>query len=48
MVVVSLGIGLGAELIFRVAQEAATRALDQEGYARIVLGYVAKGAAPAE
>ncbi|MBE0545390.1 MAG: hypothetical protein IH623_28960 [Verrucomicrobia bacterium] len=45
MVVVSLGIGLGAELIFLVAQEAATRALDQEGYARIVLGYVGKGAA---
>ena len=44
MTVVSLGIGLGAEGIFRVAQEAASRALDQQGYARIVFEHAGKGA----
>ncbi len=45
MTVVSLGIGLGAEGVFRVAQEAAVRALDQEGYARVVFSHIGKGGA---
>jgi multicomponent Na+:H+ antiporter subunit D len=44
MTVVSLCIGLGAEGIFRIAEEAARRVLDQEGYAQAVFGFTGKGA----
>jgi multicomponent Na+:H+ antiporter subunit D len=40
---VSLVIGLGAELFMQVAIEAAERALEREGYARIVFSYLGKG-----
>lgn len=42
MVLVSLGIGLGAEGVFRVAQQAAAQARDQAGYIRAVHAVVAK------
>jgi multicomponent Na+:H+ antiporter subunit D len=44
MVVVSLGIGLGAEGVFRVASRAAAQTLDQDAYARAVFSVMAKGA----
>jgi multicomponent Na+:H+ antiporter subunit D len=44
MVLVSLGIGLGAEGVFRVAREAASQALDQDAYARAVFAVGGKGA----
>jgi multicomponent Na+:H+ antiporter subunit D len=44
MVLVSLGIGLGAEGVFRVAQQAATQARDQAGYIRAVQAVVTKDA----
>lgn len=45
MAAVSLGIGFGAEGVFRVAQEAARQALDQPGYVRVVTEWPGKGAA---
>ncbi len=41
---VSLAVGLGAEAFVQLATQAAERALDQQGYAQIVLGYVGKTA----
>jgi multicomponent Na+:H+ antiporter subunit D len=38
MVVLSLGIGLGAEYFLGAAQEAARQVLDREGYIALVLG----------
>lgn len=46
MVVVSLGIGLGADPVFRVARAAAVQVLDQEGYARAVFAVRGKEAVP--
>ncbi len=46
MTAVSLAIGLGAEGVFRVAQQAAAEVLNQAAYARAVLGVIAKGASP--
>jgi len=43
MTVLSIGIGLGAELVMRLAQQAAETALDQAGYVRLVLGAGGKG-----
>jgi hypothetical protein len=43
MVAVSFTIGLGAEGVFRIAQEAATQTLDQQGYMRLVLSQMGKG-----
>lgn len=39
---VSLTIGFGAEFFVRVARQAAEQALDQQGYAQAVLGYLGK------
>ncbi len=44
MVLVSLAVGLGAEGVFRVAQQAAARARDQAGYLRAVHAVVTKDA----
>jgi multicomponent Na+:H+ antiporter subunit D len=43
MTVLSVCIGLGAEFVMRLAQQAAEMALDQEGYVRLVLGAGGKG-----
>lgn len=43
LTVLSLGIGLGAEGVLRVAQQAADMALDQAGYIQLVLGAGGKG-----
>lgn len=43
MAVVSVAVGLGAEGVVRLAQQAAEMALDQEGYVRLVLGAGGKG-----
>ena len=39
---ISLAIGLGAEAFVQISMQAAERALDQQGYAQTVLGYLGK------
>jgi multicomponent Na+:H+ antiporter subunit D len=41
---ISLAIGLGAEAFVQIAAQAAERMLDQQGYAKTVLGYMGKAA----
>jgi multicomponent Na+:H+ antiporter subunit D len=43
---ISLGVGLGAEGVFQVAEKAAEMAMDQEGYINAVLSIRGKGIAP--
>jgi multicomponent Na+:H+ antiporter subunit D len=43
LTVISLGIGLGAELLMELAIEAAERVLDQDGYAEAVFRHLGKG-----
>lgn len=46
LTVISLGIGLGAELFMELAIEAAERVLDQDGYAEAVFRHLGKGVGP--
>jgi formate hydrogenlyase subunit 3/multisubunit Na+/H+ antiporter MnhD subunit len=44
LTLLSLGIGFGAEPVFRIARVAADRALDQAGYVNAVFAHHGKGA----